>query len=191
MDSEIVQPLAAQFFEANNSAGTACQIIACEILQPGAAVSLEKSIRQTVSDQFENGQILQAPPVEPGLDLDSPSSPQIGVSMQLDEIGSVSDQKILDELAAIGVSTTLEEFKNAALKAGSPSTLSDEWASLRGMEAESEDFLYSALLELWKRHLADVKCAEAVQDSFYDVISYHGNINHHNKDSPFSRFIRG
>ncbi len=36
----------------------------CEILQPLPAESLGKSIRQTVSDQFRNGQILQAASVE-------------------------------------------------------------------------------------------------------------------------------
>jgi tetratricopeptide (TPR) repeat protein len=103
--------------------------------------------------------------------------------MQLDEVQSMSDKEILDELRAIGVSATLEEFKRAALEAGAPSRLSDEWASRHGIEGTSEDFLYEASLELWKRHLADVKCAEAVQDSIYDVISYHDNMNHHNKDS--------
>ena len=110
--------------------------------------------------------------------------------MEFDEIQSMSDQKILDELGAIGVPITLEEFKEAALKAGAPSGLSDEWAFMHGIQGASEDFLYAALLELWKRHLSDVKCAEAVQDSFYDVISYHGNIDHHNKDS-FLKIYRG
>ncbi len=103
--------------------------------------------------------------------------------MEFDEIESMTDQEILRELQAIGVTTPLEEFKDAALKAGSPSALSDEWTSLHGIKEASEDSLYVALLELWKRHLSEVKCAEVVQDSIYDIISFHESINRHNRDS--------
>lgn len=95
----------------------------------------------------------------------------------------MSDKEILDELEAIGVSTTLEKFKQDALNAGAPSRLSDDWSFLHGIRGPLEDFLYEACLELWKRHLSDVKCAEVVQDFICDVISYHEEIKIHNKDS--------
>jgi hypothetical protein len=61
--------------------------------------------------------------------------------MLLNDVKSMGDKEILDELQAIGVSTTLEEFKEAALKAGAPSKFSDEWVSLRRIQGVSEGFL--------------------------------------------------
>ncbi len=106
-----------------------------------------------------------------------------GGNMFLNDVKRMNDKEILDELQAIGVPTNFEDFKKAALKAGSPSMLSDEWASLYKIKGRAEDFLYEACLELWKRNLSNVKCAEVVQDSICDVISYYEDIHTHNKDT--------
>lgn len=106
----------------------------------------------------------------------------MGGDMLPNDVKRMSDKEILDELQAIGVMTTLEEFKEAALKAGSPSRLSDEWASLYKIKGRAEDFLYESFFELWKRNLSGVKCSEVVQDYICDVISYYEDINTHNKD---------
>ncbi len=42
--------------------------------------------------------------------------------MLLNDVKGMSDKEILDELQVIGISTALEEFKEAALKVGGPST---------------------------------------------------------------------
>lgn len=74
-------------------------------------------------------------------------------------IKDMTDNEILDELSNIGIETTIEEFKEEALAAGSPSDLANGWkAYLR--RREREDFLYEAAFELWRRHLGDVKCPE-------------------------------
>lgn len=74
-------------------------------------------------------------------------------------IKDMTDGEILAELSSIGIETTIEEFKEEALQAGSPSELANGWkAYLR--KRTREDFLYEAAFELWKRHLGDVKCPE-------------------------------
>jgi len=103
--------------------------------------------------------------------------------MFLNDVKRMTDKEILDELQAMGILITLGEFKKSALKAGSPSRLSDEWAFLYGVKGPPEDFIFEACLELWKRHLSEEKCVEVVQDSICDVISYYEDISTHNKDT--------
>lgn len=105
------------------------------------------------------------------------------MNMVYSDIKRMGDQEILDELQAMGIPATLEYFRKAASRAGTPSKLSDEWAYLHGIQGPPEDFLYEACLELWKRHLSNVRCAEVVQYSICDVISYHEDIKIHNRDS--------
>ncbi len=74
-------------------------------------------------------------------------------------IKDMTDAEILDELRDVGIETTIEEFKEEALEAGSPSELANGWKAYLRKRAR-EDFLYEAAFELWKRHLGDVKCPE-------------------------------
>lgn len=75
-------------------------------------------------------------------------------------IKDMTDEEIIKWLENMGIAVSVEEFKEEALKAGSPTDLADYWKVLFGLRNNKEDFLYEASFELWRRHLSDVKCPE-------------------------------
>ncbi|MGB9716565.1 MAG: SEC-C metal-binding domain-containing protein [Thermodesulfovibrionales bacterium] len=101
----------------------------------------------------------------------------------MNDIKEMTDQEILEALKEIGIETSIKDFKEAALRAGEPSALADNWADMYKIRGLAEDFLYEVAFEFWKRHLSDVKCAEVVRDFVSDIISYEGKIRIHNRDS--------
>ncbi len=101
----------------------------------------------------------------------------------MNEIKDMTDQEILDALKEIGIETSIEDFKESALKAGEPSALADNWAYMYKIRGPAEDFLYEVAFEFWKRHLSDVKCSEVVRDFVNDIIRYEEKIIIHNIDS--------
>ncbi len=105
-------------------------------------------------------------------------------------IKDLTDQEILDALKEIGVETTIEGFKESALKAGEPSVLADNWADIYKTRGPAEDFLYEVAFEFWKRHLSDVKCSEVVRDFVNDIIRYEERIRIHNRDSMLEIYKR-
>lgn len=74
-------------------------------------------------------------------------------------IREMTDQEIIDELSSIGIETTIDEFKEEAVQASSPSELANIWKNYLRKRTR-ENFLYEAAFELWRRHLSDVKCPE-------------------------------
>lgn len=101
----------------------------------------------------------------------------------MNDIKDMTDQEILDALKEVGIETSIDGFKEAAVKAESPSALADNWADMFRVKGPAEDFLYEVALKLWKRHLANVKCPEIIQDFLYDIIAYEEGIRIHNRDS--------
>lgn len=75
------------------------------------------------------------------------------------DIREMTDIEIIDELSSIGIETTIDEFKEEAISAGSPTELANRWKTYLKKRV-MEDFLYEAAFELWRRHLSDVKCPE-------------------------------
>lgn len=80
--------------------------------------------------------------------------------MSQKDIRDMTDNEIIIKLNNLGIVISVEEFKDEALKAGSPTDLADYWRVLFGIRNSKEDFLYEATFELWRRHLSDVKCPE-------------------------------
>lgn len=76
------------------------------------------------------------------------------------DIKDMTDEEIIKWLENMGIAVSVEEFKEEALSAGSPTDLADYWKVLFGLRNNKEDFLYEATFELWRRHLSDVKCPE-------------------------------
>ncbi len=95
----------------------------------------------------------------------------------------MTDAELLAELKNIGIETSIDGFKEAALKAGTPSALSDGWADIYKVRGPAEDFLYEAIFELWKRYLSNVKCPEIVSGVINNIVAYHESIRIHNRDS--------
>jgi len=106
------------------------------------------------------------------------------------DIKDMTDREILAELSSIGIETTIEEFKEEALQAGSPSELANGWkAYLR--KRTREDFLYEAAFELWKRHLGDVKCPEMMAVFIDETINmYMERPNEHDRLSLLNIYER-
>ena len=101
----------------------------------------------------------------------------------MDDIKDMTNQEILDALKEIGIETNIDDFKRAALKAGSPSALADNWANILRDSRTADDFSYEAAFELWKRHLSDVKCSEIVREFVDDIMAYEEYIRIHNRKS--------
>ena len=79
--------------------------------------------------------------------------------MPAHDIREMTDIEIINELSSVGIETTIDEFKEEAISAGSPTELANMWKTYLKKRAR-EDFLYEAAFELWRRHLSDVKCPE-------------------------------
>ena len=79
--------------------------------------------------------------------------------MPAHDIREMTDIEIINELSSVGIETTIDEFKEEAISAGSPTELANMWKTYL-KERVREDFLYEAAFELWRRHLSDVKCPE-------------------------------
>lgn len=98
------------------------------------------------------------------------------------DVQKMNDEEILKRLEEMGISTSIPEFKQAALRSGSPSKLAEKWESpLEEIDLDEEDFIYEAAYELWKRHLPNVRCAEILRHSFEKIIDYYEEILHHNR----------
>ena len=76
------------------------------------------------------------------------------------DIREMTDEEIIKELENMGIVISIDDYKEEAVKAGSPTDLADYWKVLFGIRNSKEDFLYEAAFELWRRHLSDVKCPE-------------------------------
>lgn len=85
----------------------------------------------------------------------------------------LTDGEILEKLSEGGIEITLDDFKAEAMKAGSPEMLAGNWAYMYGVRSGEEDsFLYSAVFELWRRHLGHEKrTPEIVSDFIDDIIN--------------------
>lgn len=91
------------------------------------------------------------------------------------DFNEASDSEIFDGLKVAGIDTTLEEFIEEAREAGNPTDLTDKWFEKYNLQDDFDFPLYDAIFELWKRHLKDVKCPEALVDELDDIIdSYNG-----------------
>ena len=83
----------------------------------------------------------------------------------------LSDGEILKRLSAEGIEITIDDFKAEAMKAGSPAKLAGNWVHLFGAWSTEEDtFLYSAIVELWRRHLGYEKRTPEIVAEFIDDI---------------------
>src|SRR3972149_2609903 len=85
----------------------------------------------------------------------------------------LTDGEILEKLSEGGIEITLDDFKSEAMKAGSPEMLAGNWAYMYGIRSGEEDsFLYSAVFELWRRHLGyEKRTTEIVSDFIDDIIN--------------------
>lgn len=100
----------------------------------------------------------------------------------INDIQGMTDQDILSELNSIGIEISIREFRNAAVKSGTPTALAEIWSKLPYAQQISWDFLFETALELWKRHLSHIKCPEILSDFVYDTIDiYDNNFNELNK----------
>lgn len=103
--------------------------------------------------------------------------------MWLEKQNQITDDGILEEFGRLRLPATVGEFRKSALEAGSPSALCSYCAERFRLRSAQEEFLYRASVQLWKRHLKDAKCAEVMVDHLSEIISYHENLNVHNRDS--------
>ena len=85
----------------------------------------------------------------------------------------LTDGEILEKLSEGGIEITIDDFKAEAMKAGSPEMLAGNWAYMYGVRSGEEDsFLYSAVFELWRRHLGyEKRTPEIVSDFIDDIIN--------------------
>ncbi len=85
----------------------------------------------------------------------------------------LTDGEILEKLSDGGIEITIDDFKAEAMKAGSPEMLAGNWAYMYGVRSGEEDsFLYSAVFELWRRHLGyEKRTPEIVSDFIDDIIN--------------------
>ncbi len=91
------------------------------------------------------------------------------------DVGDMIDKDILDKLNTIGIRVTIDEFKDAAIRAGTPTALASIWSKVFSLQKLSFDFLFEAILVLWKRHLNHIKCPEVLSDFVYDTIDIYDN----------------
>jgi len=83
----------------------------------------------------------------------------------------LTDGEILEKLSEGGIEITIDDFKAEAMKAGSPEMLAGNWAYMYGVRSGEEDsFLYSAIFELWRRHLGYEKRTPEIVAEFIDDI---------------------
>lgn len=83
----------------------------------------------------------------------------------------LTDGEILEKLSEGGIEVTIDDFKAEAMKAGSPEMLAGNWAYMYGVRSGDEDsFLYSAIFELWRRHLGYEKRTPEIAADFIDDI---------------------
>ena len=83
----------------------------------------------------------------------------------------LTDGEILEKLSEGGIEITIDDFKAEAMKAGSPEMLAGNWAYMFGAWSTEEDtFLYSAIFELWRRHLGYEKRTPEIVAEFIDDI---------------------
>ncbi|MCC6544853.1 MAG: hypothetical protein IT392_10210 [Nitrospirae bacterium] len=83
----------------------------------------------------------------------------------------LTDEEILERLSDEGLEITIDDFKAEAMKAGSPEMLAGNWAYMFGTwTAEEDTFLYSAIFELWRRHLGNDKRTPEILAEFIDDI---------------------
>ncbi|HLA00279.1 MAG TPA: hypothetical protein VJZ24_01420 [Thermodesulfovibrionales bacterium] len=83
----------------------------------------------------------------------------------------LTDGEILERLSDGGIEITIDDFKAEAMKAGSPEMLAGNWAYMYGVRSGDEDsFLYSAIFELWRRHLGYEKRTPEIVAEFIDDI---------------------
>src|SRR3990172_1248440 len=83
----------------------------------------------------------------------------------------LTDGEILEKLSEGGIEITIDDFKAEAMKAGSPEMLAGNWAYMYGVRSGEEDsFLYSAIFELWRRHLGYEKRTPEIVAEFIDEI---------------------
>lgn len=102
----------------------------------------------------------------------------------INDVEKMTDSEILESLHQIGITTTIQEFKKTALETGSPSTLVEQWLSLHEVDSiDEEEFLYEAAIELWKRHLKDVRNPEVVRESINNIIFFYEDKKDHNRES--------
>lgn len=97
------------------------------------------------------------------------------LDLETSNFNEASDGEILDLLKKVGIKTTLKEFNNEARKAGTPSDLTDKWFEKYNLTDEFVFPLYDAIVELWKRHLDDMKCPELLADELDDIIDSSGD----------------
>lgn len=85
----------------------------------------------------------------------------------------LTDEEILERLSDEGIVITIDDFKSEAMKAGSPEMLAGNWAYMFGAwSAEDDTFLYSAIFELWKRHLGyDKRTPEIIAEFIDDIFN--------------------
>ena len=83
----------------------------------------------------------------------------------------LSDGEILEKLVEYAIEITIDDFKADAMRAGSPEMLAGNWAYMYGERSADEDtFLYSAVFELWKRHLGHEKRTPEILAEFIDDV---------------------
>src|SRR3990170_5016831 len=85
----------------------------------------------------------------------------------------LTDEEILKRLSDEGIEITIDDFKAEAMKAGSPEMLAGNWAYMFGAwSAEEDTFLYSAIFELWKRHLGyDKRTPEIIAEMIDEIFN--------------------
>ena len=83
----------------------------------------------------------------------------------------LTDGEILERLSDGGIEITIDDFKAEAMKAGSPEMLAGNWAYMyKEWSADEDSFLYSAIFELWRRHLGYEKRTPEIVAEFIDDI---------------------
>lgn len=85
-------------------------------------------------------------------------------------LGQWSTEAIFSRLKQLKIATDPDSFRREAQAAGGPSALTDLWCKRGLAPGLWEDFFLHAPLELWKRLLADVPCAELLFEEIGDMI---------------------
>lgn len=85
-------------------------------------------------------------------------------------LGKWSTEAIFSRLKHLKIETGPESFRREAQAAGGPLALTELWCKQGLAPGLWEDFFLHAPLELWKRLLADVPCAELLFEEIGDMI---------------------
>lgn len=88
----------------------------------------------------------------------------------LDEIGRMSNIKIIRKLRGFGVDFTIDKFREDAPKFYSATDLSEHWWEIHKITAEGldEDFIWIAAFTLWERLLPDIANCDNMYDAMQD-----------------------